>query len=118
MSDTSQNSSVRSSEIADIPYVDLLSADDLALFRKNSNVVTFDAKEVIFRQKTRTSHIMYIRSGLVKIYKEGKNGKFIILKVAKPGNFLGLMSVFGSEIHQYSAAAIESTDVDILISIF
>lgn len=119
MSDTSQNSSVRSSEIADIPYVDLLSADDLALFRKNSNVVTFDAKEVIFRQKTRTSHIMYIRSGLVKIYKEGKNGKFIILKVAKPGNFLGLMSVFGSEIHQYSAAAIESTDVGYIdINIF
>lgn len=111
MPEVDPKTSLINTEVADIPFVSLLTEVEAEQFRKNSNVVTFDAKEVIFRQKTRTSHIMYIRSGLVKIYKEGKNGKFIILKVAKPGNFLGLMSVFGSEIHQYSAAAIDTTEV-------
>jgi CRP/FNR family transcriptional regulator len=54
---------------------------------------------------------MYIKSGLVKIYKEGRNNKYIILKIEKPGNFLGLMSVFGDDIHQYSAAAIEESEI-------
>lgn len=62
-------------------------------------------------QNTRTSHIMVLLSGMVKIYKEGRNNKVFILKVMIPQSFIGLMSVFGNEIHQYSGSAIGPVEI-------
>jgi CRP/FNR family transcriptional regulator, polysaccharide utilization system transcription regulator len=94
-----------------LPFINLLTNEQSELIYKNSNVVKYKNKDVIFLQNTRTSHIMFIKSGLVKIYKEGRNGKILMLKIETPNNFLGLMSVFGNDIHQFSAAAIESTEI-------
>ncbi len=71
-----------------------------------SNLVQFENREIIFRQDTRSSHFMFIEQGLVKVYKTGKSKKILTLKLEGPGNFIGTLSVFGSEIHQYSAAAV------------
>lgn len=93
------------------PFEKYLSNGEADLIRKNSNIVKYKNKDVIFRQDTRTSHIMLLTSGYVKIYKEGRNGKIIILKVATKNSFLGLMSIFGHDIHQYSASAIDSVKI-------
>jgi len=94
-----------------LPFSMFLSKDELALFNENSNVVVYDKKEVIFRQNTRTSHIMCVKSGLVKIYKEGRNNRYIILKIAVENEFLGLMSIFGGDMHQFSASAIQTCEI-------
>jgi CRP/FNR family transcriptional regulator len=54
---------------------------------------------------------MFVRKGFVKIYKEGRNSKFIILKVEKTNNFLGLTSIFGGQLHEYSASAIDDCEI-------
>ncbi|MBN1951945.1 MAG: Crp/Fnr family transcriptional regulator [Bacteroidales bacterium] len=94
-----------------IPFGSLLTESELQKVDDFSNVVTFNKKEIIFRQNTRTSHIMFIRSGMVKIFKEGRNGKYIILKVALPGDFLGLLSIYGGDTHHYSASAIQPSQI-------
>ena len=94
-----------------LPFMNLLTAEQIEVISKNSNVVRYKNKDVIFLQNTRTSHIMFIKSGLVKVYKEGRNGKVLILRIEIPNNFLGLMSVFGHDIHQFSAAAIDNTEI-------
>ncbi|MGC9471471.1 MAG: Crp/Fnr family transcriptional regulator [Bacteroidales bacterium] len=71
-----------------------------------SNLVRFENRETIFRQDTRSSHFMFVEQGLVKIYKTGKSKKILTLKLEGPGHFVGLLSVLGSEIHQYSASAV------------
>ncbi|HDJ33937.1 MAG TPA: cyclic nucleotide-binding domain-containing protein, partial [Bacteroidetes bacterium] len=71
-----------------------------------SNLVRFENRETIFRQDTRSSHFMFVEQGLVKIYKTGKSKKILTLKLEGPGHFIGLHSVLGSEIHQYSASAV------------
>lgn len=93
------------------PYSDKLTDDQISQIRENSNIVSYKKKDIIFRQQTRTSHIMIITKGMVKIYKEGSKGKVSILKIGTKNNFLGLMSVFGDDIHQYSAAAIDDTNI-------
>ena len=85
-----------------LPFMNLLTSEQTEFIAKNSNVVNYKNKDVIFLQNTRTSHIMFIKSGLVKVYKEGRNGKVLIIRIDTPTNFLGLMSVFGHDIHQYS----------------
>lgn len=94
-----------------LPFINLLTNEQAETIAKSSNVVRYKAKDVIFLQNTRTSHIMFIKSGLIKIYKEGRNGKILMLKIETPNNFLGLMSVFGNDIHQFSAAAIENSEI-------
>lgn len=101
-----------------LPYEHVLNENQKAILEKNLNTVRYKKKDVIFRQNTRVSHLMFVKSGLVKIYKEGKNDRAIILKVAAADNFIGLMSVFSDKVHQYSAAAITDSvicDIDYLV---
>jgi len=96
---------------SEIPFTHLLSEEQQESLDQNINLVNYKKKDVIFRQNTRTSHVMFIKSGLVKIYKEGRNDRTVILKVAKENEFIGLMSVFGEKLHQYSASAITDTEI-------
>jgi len=98
-------------EEVSLPFEKYLSNQEFDLLKRNSNIVKYKNKDVIFRQDTRTSHIMLITSGFVKIYKEGRNGKIIILKVGTKDSFIGLISVFGHDIHQYSASAIDTVKI-------
>jgi CRP-like cAMP-binding protein len=94
-----------------LPYSEILTENERAQLAEFSNVVRYDKKDVIFLQNTRTSHMMFLKSGLVKIYKTARTRKAIILKLVTPGNYLGLMSVFGSDIHQYSGSVVEPAEI-------
>ena len=94
-----------------LPYYQFLTEDQRELIQKNSNVVRYGKKDTVFLQNTRTSHIMLIISGMVKIFKEGRNERTVLLKIATPGGYIGLMSVMGDQLHQYSAAAIDDSEI-------
>ena len=94
-----------------IPFWECLKEAEISLIKANSNVVEHFDREVIIRQHTRTSHMMYVKSGLVKVYREGKHRRSFMLKIATPGEFLGVMSVYGSQLNQYSAAALQRAEV-------
>jgi CRP/FNR family transcriptional regulator len=94
-----------------MPYAQLLSEDHIDLLKSNSNIVTYNKKDSVFRQGTRTSHIMLMASGLVKIFKEGRNERVVLLRMAAPGEYIGMLSVMGDQIHQYSATAVETSEI-------
>jgi CRP-like cAMP-binding protein len=94
-----------------MPQEACLLPEELDDLRANTQVVVFQKREVIFLQNTPASHIIYVKSGLVKIYKEGRNRRSFILKIASPGEFIGLMSVFGNNMNQFSASAIEPAEI-------
>lgn len=94
-----------------IPFAEFLESTQMKQLQDNSNIVQYAPKDIIFRQETRNSHIMYVNKGLVKIYKQERNERYHIIKLAKPGEFIGLLTIFGSDIYQYSGAAIQATDI-------
>jgi CRP/FNR family transcriptional regulator, polysaccharide utilization system transcription regulator len=94
-----------------IPFGQLLSNSERDILIENSSIVRFTKKDVIFRQNTRTSHIMIVISGMVKIYKEGRGQRHIILKLSLPGSYIGMLSVMGDQIHQFSASAVEASAI-------
>jgi CRP/FNR family transcriptional regulator, polysaccharide utilization system transcription regulator len=98
-------------EISSIPGYNSLTDNEKELIDKYSNRVSYNNGDVIIKQNTRTSHIMYIKSGLVKVYKEGRNNKVINLKIALPGSYVGLLSVFGDDIYQYNASSIQNAEI-------
>jgi CRP-like cAMP-binding protein len=94
-----------------LPTYNELTDEQIQLLNKSSYLVTHKKNEVIFRQNQPISYIKFIKSGLVKIYKDGENDKTIILKIASANNFLGLLSIFYESRYQYSATAIENTNI-------
>ncbi len=94
-----------------VPRKTILLPGEVDEIVQNTQVAGYQNREVIFRQHTPTSHVMYVISGLVKIYKEGRNKRNFILKIATPGEFIGLMSHFGNTTHQYSATAIHQAEI-------
>lgn len=102
-----------------IPKNDILTDLEIDQLKSNSKTILFKKKDVIFRQGTLTSHVMFLESGLIKLFKKWKNNKSIILKIASPGYFIGLVSIFGDSTFQYSATAIKDSNVYFIdISIF
>jgi CRP-like cAMP-binding protein len=92
-------------------FEQILSADEMSLLISSSNRVDYTRKDIIIKQNTRVSHIPFILSGLVKVTREMRKGKTIILRIEKPQTFLGLTSVYGSETYEYSAVAIEPSSI-------
>jgi len=97
-----------------IPYQEFLSENDSKLIQENSNIVSYKAHDIIFKQNTRTSHVMFIKSGLVKLYAENKNQRNKILKLGTAKEYLGLNSVLGEETFSYSAVAVQRTEIFII----
>jgi len=97
--------------LSGIPFANFLLPGELEEINLNSKYIAYQKHETIFRQGTWTSHDMYIKSGMVKIYKEGRNKRLLIVKIGTTGEFLGLMSTFGSEMHQYSASSVYASEI-------
>ena len=94
-----------------LPIGDIISEQDIETIKSNGQLISFQKKDVIFRQGTMTSHVMFLESGLVKLSREGRNQRSLILKITRPGEFIGLVSMFGDNNYQYSATAIENAKV-------
>jgi CRP-like cAMP-binding protein len=92
-------------------FKNLLSEEEMDFILASSNRVDYGRRDIILKQSTRVSHIPFIVNGLVKVTREMRKGKTIILRIEKPSTFLGLSSVYGGETYDYSAIAIEPTSV-------
>jgi len=99
-----------------VPLNHLLSDSEQNLLNLNSNIVEFSKRDTIIKQNSRASHILYINSGLVKLSKEMRKGKSLMLNIEGAGKFIGLNSAFGNDTYHYSITAIESTKVSFIDS--
>lgn len=82
-----------------------LTDEEMLLLENNLVVVNYKKGEILCKQATLASHIMYICNGLVKIYMESEAGS-LILKVLPAGNLIGLSALLdNNNVFRYSAYA-------------
>ena len=94
-----------------LPVFDALTADQIRKINDNSLTVSHKKGESLFSEDKPVSHLMFLSSGLVKIFKEDHQKKSIILRIVGPGNYIGLFSVFYANRYQFSATAIEDSEL-------
>jgi CRP/FNR family transcriptional regulator, polysaccharide utilization system transcription regulator len=94
-----------------LPTYEVLTDDQIRKINDSSYIVKHHKSENIFSQDKPKSHLMFLSSGLIKIFKKDQNNKSIILKIAGPGNYIGLISVFYGDRYQFSAIAIEDSEL-------
>jgi len=91
--------------------VALLNNEQVSTLQQNCRELTLSKKEHIYLEGSLTSHIVYLRSGLVVEYKKGDNGRDQMVQIIKSFSYLGLNSLFGDQINHYSYKALNDVQV-------
>ncbi|MEN8155681.1 MAG: Crp/Fnr family transcriptional regulator [Bacteroidota bacterium] len=69
----------------------------------------FKAGETIYKQGTESKYLVFLLSGMAKIYVEGDSGKNFILELVKPFQFLDIPAIFEDDmLYRSSAAVVDS----------
>jgi CRP-like cAMP-binding protein len=89
----------------------VLHAAEIDLVNENSRETSFKKGDIILHEGSMTSHIIYLKSGLVKEYQKGPGDKEQILQIIKKYTYLGLPSLFGDRVNHYSYGALEDITV-------
>ncbi len=89
----------------------VLNPSEINLVNENSRETHFRKGDIILHEGSMTSHIIYLKSGLVKEYQKGPGDTEQILQIVKKYTYLGLQSLFGDRINHYSYAALEDITV-------
>ncbi len=88
-----------------------LNSSELDLLMSAKREITYKKGETIFKQSSYISHIVYVRSGLVKVFTEGYNDKNIILRFVKKGAYIGLPFLFNNNYSYFTATAINNVEL-------
>ncbi len=93
---------------------DNLTPEQRKLVEDNLVVVKYKKGEIIAKQGTFTTHIIYICEGLAKVYYEDMD-KTLILRIAPAGCLIGLTSLpINQNVFQYTASAYVDTQVKLI----
>jgi CRP/FNR family transcriptional regulator len=86
-----------------------LSQEEAKLVSDSKTQVLFRKGENLTKQGAFASFVLFIVNGFVKQYVEDEGSKNFNLRIIKPGDFVGLSSVFTKESFNYSTSAITET---------
>ncbi len=99
-----------------------LTAEEIKLVDDNSVFVEYKKGEIICKRGSFASHIMYLESGLAKVYiEDGVNT--LVLKILPEKNLIGLASVsntvktFEYSVMAYVNSVIRQIDIDVFITL-
>lgn len=92
----------------DAPCFHMLVGQELDLVRESKTQVLFRKGENLTKQGTFASYILFVIQGVVKQCLE-EGDKDYNLRLIKPGEFVGLSTVFGKNTYNYSTVALTDT---------
>ena len=88
-----------------------LNKKELELLNKNKKEIVFKKGETISTEGQDIVSFLYLKQGLVKLYKQSPNYKDQIISIAKPRDFISLLSMFSLSTYKYSISALEDSVV-------
>jgi len=91
-----------------------LTSEQKEVIEQHKVDINYKKGEIIAKQGTFTTHIIYICEGLAKVYYEDDN-KSLILRIAPTGSLIGLTSLPANQnVFQYTASAYVDTEVKLI----
>lgn len=90
------------------------SKDYLGELKENRSINTYKRKQLIYSEGNHPSRLYYILKGKVKCFRKNEDGKELIIKLYKEGDFLGYMALLESRKYQEYAEALEETELAVI----
>ncbi|MDR1592047.1 MAG: Crp/Fnr family transcriptional regulator [Prevotellaceae bacterium] len=88
---------------------DPLTQEERIYLRENTTYCTFRKNELIYSVGEEPVHLIYLISGMVKIYKDGVGERSQIVRMAKPGDHFAYRAYLANEMYHNTAKALESS---------
>jgi CRP-like cAMP-binding protein len=93
------------------PCFQLLIPEEVEIVRASKTQVLFRKDDNLSKQGAFASYVLFIISGYAKQYLESDGSRNYNLRIIKPGEFVGLSSVFSGNTFTYSSVAITECQV-------
>jgi CRP-like cAMP-binding protein len=93
------------------PCFQMLSPEEAKLVRASKTQVLFRKGDNLTKQGAFASYALFVIKGLAKQYIEGDGSKSFNLRIIRPGEFVGLSSVFTKNTFNYSSVALTDCQV-------
>lgn len=88
-----------------------LSNDALLRFEEIGTLVSFPGRTVVFEESQRVTRVFVVCSGQLKLSTISREGRTMILRLAGPGDVLGLSAALSSLAHEVTAETLEPTQL-------
>jgi CRP-like cAMP-binding protein len=85
--------------------------DALKDMAQNKTRISYLKGETIFKQGAFAPYVLFVVKGLIKVYLQTGYDKQMNISLAKTGDFLAFSSIFGENIHTYSAQALKDSEI-------
>jgi len=86
-----------------------LSKEDKDYLLNNTDCRTYKKNELVFLENAKPTGLICLSEGKVKIFKEGAGGRDQIVRLSRPGGFIGYRALFAGQNYHASAVAIENS---------
>jgi CRP-like cAMP-binding protein len=93
------------------PCFQMLIPEEAEVVRASKTQVLFRKDDNLTKQGAFASYVLFFISGYAKQYLEGDGTRSFNLRIIKPGDFVGLSSVFSGNTFTYSSVAITDCQV-------
>lgn len=90
-------------------FVDKLTGDHFDVVCNGKVEKNYRQGETIIKEGTKIRDFTYLKSGLVKLFRTDASGKEQIISIAKPMDYVSLLSVFSDKKYNYSVTALEDS---------
>src|ERR1035437_10997626 len=91
-----------------------VSTMELGTFCTTKREANYRKGQIVIQQGAPITEFIYVKQGLVKLYTESAQGRNQIISIARPYDFVSLLTVFSAKLYHYSVSAIEDTTVCII----
>lgn len=91
-----------------------LSSDEMTSMCYSKSERSFKKGDIIIEEGAAIDDFIYLKTGLVKLYKRIDNSKSQIISIAKPFDFISLLSIFSTSTYSFSVSALEDSTVCIV----
>ena len=90
-------------------FVENLEGDSMLEMCNSKFEREYAAGEIIIKEGTQIHDFIYLKSGLVKLFRSDPSGLEQIITIAKPMDYVSLLSVFSNREYNYSVAALDDS---------
>lgn len=80
------------------------------MLSESKSIIKAKKGDVVVKQGENIESFVFLRVGLAKLTRLTHEGKEQIVGIARPRDFVGLLSLFSSQEHQYSITTIEDSE--------
>lgn len=85
--------------------------EELEFVNNDRREIVYDKGELIIQEGSAIQEFLYLKKGLVKLVKKGENQRERIISIARPLDFVSLLSTFSDKYYQFSITALEESIV-------